>query len=402
MRRRAVVWFVLVCPVVGWGLVGRVAGAKLKAVHSQTDCEDSDARDWLTFLLLLHCLHAQAGPMMMQHEVDKALAQGPSGAGETTSRLDWREFLEWGSGQPPVAPPIPSLPPQPPVAPLETCSCACSSEDTYEVRVPFCFPLPGCYQRRSIDGLPEFVDFSFSASTCPAPTFYHPEFCYGERGCWRRPRTPRASAYVRAHACCGVELDSERQQSALQLAARILTVLVIVALLLSFGVAWWRSPRLRRRVRTLILAARDALQRTEPDPLALQREREARSKLKALPTRRWAPRGQRGAAAAASAARHPARLVALGTPTSSVAPGPGPDGAADDRDTFRADQGGSTNDTCALCLDDYERGDIVRVLPCRHIFHRECVDQMFLAPRQRGRARACPICRQNPLVPQSI
>ncbi|KMZ71997.1 hypothetical protein ZOSMA_170G00180 [Zostera marina] len=34
-----------------------------------------------------------------------------------------------------------------------------------------------------------------------------------------------------------------------------------------------------------------------------------------------------------------------------------------------------TIDTCAICLGDFENGDIIRILPeCNHGFHRHCVD----------------------------
>lgn len=30
---------------------------------------------------------------------------------------------------------------------------------------------------------------------------------------------------------------------------------------------------------------------------------------------------------------------------------------------------------CAICLTDFERGDRVRVLPCKHIFHLDEIDE---------------------------
>ncbi|KAI8913414.1 hypothetical protein EDD86DRAFT_200504 [Gorgonomyces haynaldii] len=49
----------------------------------------------------------------------------------------------------------------------------------------------------------------------------------------------------------------------------------------------------------------------------------------------------------------------------------------------------STDMTCACCLCDYEHDDILRVLPCGHRFHKDCVDNWLL------RKRTCPACNQT-------
>ncbi|KAL7502894.1 hypothetical protein ACHAWX_000549 [Stephanocyclus meneghinianus] len=60
------------------------------------------------------------------------------------------------------------------------------------------------------------------------------------------------------------------------------------------------------------------------------------------------------------------------------------------------------NDSCCICLNDFERGEIIRVLPsCHHEFHKCCIDkwaQTFATRRydadlyrKRGRP-TCPLC----------
>jgi hypothetical protein len=36
-------------------------------------------------------------------------------------------------------------------------------------------------------------------------------------------------------------------------------------------------------------------------------------------------------------------------------------------------QGGSINDMCAICLDEFSNGEEIRTLPCQHEFHCECI-----------------------------
>ncbi|KAM9315193.1 RING finger protein 150a [Pholidichthys leucotaenia] len=46
-------------------------------------------------------------------------------------------------------------------------------------------------------------------------------------------------------------------------------------------------------------------------------------------------------------------------------------------------------DNCAVCIEGYKPNDIVRVLPCRHLFHKHCVDPWLQDHR------TCPMCKMN-------
>ena len=49
--------------------------------------------------------------------------------------------------------------------------------------------------------------------------------------------------------------------------------------------------------------------------------------------------------------------------------------------------------TCPICLDDYVHGEtIIRELPCKHIFHPECID-----PFLRDNSSLCPVCKKSAL-----
>lgn len=47
---------------------------------------------------------------------------------------------------------------------------------------------------------------------------------------------------------------------------------------------------------------------------------------------------------------------------------------------------------CNICLEDYMDGEVLRKLPCRHIYHRDCVDTWF------KRRSICPTCRLDYLL----
>ncbi len=56
------------------------------------------------------------------------------------------------------------------------------------------------------------------------------------------------------------------------------------------------------------------------------------------------------------------------------------------------DAGGSTGDSCSICLDSYASGDVLRRLSCGHKFHVECVDKWALSALDYSRDPACPVC----------
>ncbi|GCB73533.1 E3 ubiquitin-protein ligase RNF128-like isoform X1 [Scyliorhinus torazame] len=48
---------------------------------------------------------------------------------------------------------------------------------------------------------------------------------------------------------------------------------------------------------------------------------------------------------------------------------------------------GPEADSCAVCIDTYKPNDVVRILTCNHIFHKNCIDPWLLEHR------TCPMCK---------
>lgn len=47
------------------------------------------------------------------------------------------------------------------------------------------------------------------------------------------------------------------------------------------------------------------------------------------------------------------------------------------------------SETCAVCIETYRVADVVRILPCKHQFHKACIDQWLLEKR------TCPMCKMD-------
>ncbi|KAL5111412.1 hypothetical protein TcWFU_001599 [Taenia crassiceps] len=47
---------------------------------------------------------------------------------------------------------------------------------------------------------------------------------------------------------------------------------------------------------------------------------------------------------------------------------------------------------CAICIEVFKPQDLIRSLPCRHMYHRACIDPWLL------KHRSCPLCKQNILI----
>lgn len=50
---------------------------------------------------------------------------------------------------------------------------------------------------------------------------------------------------------------------------------------------------------------------------------------------------------------------------------------------------------CCLCLEVFKENDLLRLLPCKHAFHKDCVDRWFASKRYMP--RSCPLCKRNPV-----
>nr|XP_057926209.1 RING finger protein 215 isoform X4 [Doryrhamphus excisus] len=60
--------------------------------------------------------------------------------------------------------------------------------------------------------------------------------------------------------------------------------------------------------------------------------------------------------------------------------------------TYRRPKRWCETDTCAVCLEAFNNNQCLRVLPCRHEYHRDCVDPWLLL------RHTCPLCKRSILA----
>merc|ERR1712232_111508 len=59
----------------------------------------------------------------------------------------------------------------------------------------------------------------------------------------------------------------------------------------------------------------------------------------------------------------------------------------DSTDARESCSAGTSENRCAVCLEQFGSGEQLRVLPCMHRYHRACIDQWLV------RSPACPVCK---------
>ena len=47
------------------------------------------------------------------------------------------------------------------------------------------------------------------------------------------------------------------------------------------------------------------------------------------------------------------------------------------------------DDVCVICQDEVSKGDIIRTLICKHLYHLECIDTWF------SENKKCPTCKNE-------
>lgn len=64
-------------------------------------------------------------------------------------------------------------------------------------------------------------------------------------------------------------------------------------------------------------------------------------------------------------------------------------------------QGQDEEVECSLCMVGLQEADVVRKLPCGHMFHVACVDR-WLIESQKHQRRRCPLCNSDPIAAMQV
>jgi len=54
-----------------------------------------------------------------------------------------------------------------------------------------------------------------------------------------------------------------------------------------------------------------------------------------------------------------------------------------------SDAGGLAQNQCSVCLEHFKSGEELRMLPCMHRYHKDCIDRWL------ARSPACPVCKHE-------
>ena len=86
-----------------------------------------------------------------------------------------------------------------------------------------------------------------------------------------------------------------------------------------------------------------------------------------------------------------AAIARLGRPGGAPLPAPGLTAAEiASLDEFLCEEDG--DDACSVCLGNFQAGEEMRRMYCRHIFHKDCIDEWLM------RQRVCPLCKADALT----
>ena len=63
--------------------------------------------------------------------------------------------------------------------------------------------------------------------------------------------------------------------------------------------------------------------------------------------------------------------------------------------SWREEGKGREQEECCLCMETFSEDEVIRMLPCEHFFHQECIDRWFQSKAYMQ--RTCPLCKRDPL-----
>lgn len=166
----------------------------------------------------------------------------------------------------------------------------------------------------------------------------------------------------------------------------VLGFMAAIAILTSLTL-WWLKPW-RRQPRPRVYASP-----TDFNPKA----KLSLTSLDVFPTLNYSPNDRRKTTATCAVGR-PANNVLLARKSAPVQPTPAlldqlAEPVSEEEEEYFCDT------VCAICLGDYEAGDRLRVLTCRHAFHADCIDPWLLSPTAHS---VCPTCKSDLSAPLGL